>query len=294
MRLPLLSLAAAAALALAGPALADPAAPANVWPPAVAGSPRVGDVVAASSGSWSGAPLSYAFQWLRGGTPIAGATGAVYTPAAADAGAYLAVRVTATGAGGSASAESSPYGPIAPAQVLVVPGVDTPADPSGANAGADPGVVPPGGSDRPTSVAPDPVAPAEPLASPPALPPTQAAPSPQAVAAARVAAPGAPAPSPRAATARPLPAAVVVRATRPASAAALVVRGSARVGATLRAQASGARVAYRWQIRRGGRWLVLPGATHATLLVRPAFAGFPLRVVVGRVASPATRPVARR
>lgn len=75
--------------------------------PAITGTPQPGQVLSASQGSWSGAPTAYAYQWARGGTAIAGATGATYAVVPADRGAALTVTVTATNAVGSATASSA-------------------------------------------------------------------------------------------------------------------------------------------------------------------------------------------
>jgi hypothetical protein len=85
-----------------------PAAPTNTVRPVVSGTASQGQTVSASSGSWTGSPTSYAYQWQDGGTTnIAGATSASYTASAADVGHTLDVVVTATNAGGSASASSA-------------------------------------------------------------------------------------------------------------------------------------------------------------------------------------------
>ncbi|MFT4008879.1 MAG: hypothetical protein QM655_02435 [Nocardioidaceae bacterium] len=69
---------------------------------AVSGTAKVGQKLAAQSGAWTdGTTLAY--QWLRNGTAISGATKASYTVTAADAGKKLSVRVTGT-ADGFASA----------------------------------------------------------------------------------------------------------------------------------------------------------------------------------------------
>ena len=80
-----------------------PSLPAVVTAPALSGTGRIGAPVTVFPGSWSGAP-SLACQWLAGGVAIAGATGTSYTPVAADDRKELAVRVTATTAGGSTEA----------------------------------------------------------------------------------------------------------------------------------------------------------------------------------------------
>src|SRR5919201_562126 len=72
-------------------------APVNAAQPAIAGTPRVGSVVAATPGIWRNDPTAFAYQWRRcpasGGKPdasdcavIGGATSNVYTPVAADVG----------------------------------------------------------------------------------------------------------------------------------------------------------------------------------------------------------------
>ena len=70
----------------------------------------VGSMVVVSPGSWSGNP-TYARQWRRGATAVG--TGATsYALAAGDVGAMISCDVTATNAGGSASAPSNAVGPI--------------------------------------------------------------------------------------------------------------------------------------------------------------------------------------
>lgn len=64
-----------------------------------------------------GPASAVAYQWLRGGAEIAGATAATYTPRAADIGATLACRVSYTDAGGTqetiTTAASAPVAPAA-------------------------------------------------------------------------------------------------------------------------------------------------------------------------------------
>ena len=62
--------------------------------PVVSGEVKVNGVLTANAGSWGPAPVTVAFQWLRGGSPIAGATGQKYTVQAGDVGKALSVRVT--------------------------------------------------------------------------------------------------------------------------------------------------------------------------------------------------------
>jgi hypothetical protein len=87
--------------------------PANTVPPllSVISDLTVGSMLAVSAGTWTNA-TTYARQWLRAGAAIAGATATSYTLAAADIGAMISARVTATGVGGGGSAESNAVGPI--------------------------------------------------------------------------------------------------------------------------------------------------------------------------------------
>ena len=85
--------------------------PVNTVRPVVTGTTQVGSNLTTTNGTWTNA-TTYAHEWLRDGSPIAGATGTVYALVGADAGAEIASVVTATGLGGEASAESLPVGPI--------------------------------------------------------------------------------------------------------------------------------------------------------------------------------------
>ena len=76
-----------------------------------------GQTLTASDGIWTGtAPIDFTYQWLRcdGDTcsPIDGANGSTYDLTAADIGNDIAVAVTATNAGGSATENSAPVGPV--------------------------------------------------------------------------------------------------------------------------------------------------------------------------------------
>jgi hypothetical protein len=62
--------------------------------PALRGAARVGQPITADPGTWTPEPTTVAYQWLRDGAAITGATSASYTPAAADLGHALAARVT--------------------------------------------------------------------------------------------------------------------------------------------------------------------------------------------------------
>lgn len=80
--------------------------PTNSALPVITGTVAVGSTLACSTGSWSFAN-SFAYQWLRAGTPIAGATSNTYTVVTADKTNLLSCRVTATSAKGSTPATSA-------------------------------------------------------------------------------------------------------------------------------------------------------------------------------------------
>ena len=102
-------------------------APVNTAPPTISGTATVGQTLTASDGSWSNSPTGFSYQWLRcngGGnscTTIPGATTKTYTLTAADAGHAIRVRVTASNADGSATAESDPTTAVAPATSTAAP-----------------------------------------------------------------------------------------------------------------------------------------------------------------------------
>lgn len=68
----------------------------SVSAPTVTGSARVGSVLTAQPGTWSVSGASYAYQWLRNGQAVDGATSANYAVIVADVGAELSVTVTAS------------------------------------------------------------------------------------------------------------------------------------------------------------------------------------------------------
>jgi hypothetical protein len=109
----LLALVAVAAIAGSGQA-ATKAAPTNTAPPTVTGTPRVGQTLTTSNGTWSNSPTDYAYQWLRcnasgaGCVAVANGNTKTYTLIPADAGHTMRSRVTASNADGSTSAQSEP------------------------------------------------------------------------------------------------------------------------------------------------------------------------------------------
>jgi hypothetical protein len=85
----------------------------NVVAPSVSGTPEVGKELTADGGTWDPADATLAYQWLRDGVPLAGATAPAYTPVAGDLGRSVAVRVTASAPGAApATATSAAVGPV--------------------------------------------------------------------------------------------------------------------------------------------------------------------------------------
>jgi hypothetical protein len=83
-------------------------APVNTVAPVASGATIVGSVLSTTDGTWTGTPSpSFAYKWQRDGVDIGGATSSSYTSVAADAGHAVRPVVTATNAGGSASANGN-------------------------------------------------------------------------------------------------------------------------------------------------------------------------------------------
>jgi hypothetical protein len=93
--------------------------PVNSVVPTISGTLQVGDAVTAATGTWSGAPSSYSYQWKRASTSggsytnISSATSSTYTLTDDDIGDYLKVEVNASNVnGGGTPVISSSVGPI--------------------------------------------------------------------------------------------------------------------------------------------------------------------------------------
>lgn len=87
--------------------------PANTVAPVISGTAERGEELSSTTGTWSGTgTITYAYQWLRNGAEIAGATASTYTLVAADDNANIRCRVTATDDEGSRSAFSNTLGPV--------------------------------------------------------------------------------------------------------------------------------------------------------------------------------------
>jgi hypothetical protein len=96
-------------------------APVAVGTPSVAGTAQAGQVLVASSGSWTNAPTGYAYRWSRcdaagaACVTIPGAALPSYTATAIDVGTTLRVTVIARNAAGTTSAVSPPTAGVTPA-----------------------------------------------------------------------------------------------------------------------------------------------------------------------------------
>lgn len=80
----------------------------TVGVPTISGTAAVGQTLTATGGAVTGTPApTTAWQWLRNGAAISGATSATYVVVAADQGTSITVTQTATNSAGSASATSA-------------------------------------------------------------------------------------------------------------------------------------------------------------------------------------------
>ena len=83
-----------------------PSAPVNTVAPVASGSLTVGSTLSCTTGTWSNSPTGYAYQWLRNGANISGATSSTYLTVTADGGTSVSCQVTASN-GLSASTTSN-------------------------------------------------------------------------------------------------------------------------------------------------------------------------------------------
>jgi GH25 family lysozyme M1 (1,4-beta-N-acetylmuramidase) len=134
--------------------------PANLKAPLVTGTAQAGQVLTSSVGTWTGSPTKFTYRWRRCNATatscvaIPHATNAKRTLTPDDIGSTLSLVVTATGAGGSASATAAPTGvvvaaPLPPVSVgsqTVKPGVagNVQTDDGRATVTWQPGAVPVG------------------------------------------------------------------------------------------------------------------------------------------------------
>lgn len=94
--------------------VAGNAAPRNTAAPTISGTAQVGQTLTAVEGSWTNAPTSYSYQWLRCDSSgnncgaVGGATGKTYGVSSGDVSGTLRVRVAAHNSRGSDAATSGP------------------------------------------------------------------------------------------------------------------------------------------------------------------------------------------
>ena len=88
----------------------DPTIPVNSLAPSVTGIARTGETLSASTGTWTGSPTAYAYQWKRSLTSngsysdIPTATSSTYLVPESDVGYYIKAAVVASNVAGSSSA----------------------------------------------------------------------------------------------------------------------------------------------------------------------------------------------
>jgi Subtilase family len=96
-----------------------PPQPVNQTPPSISGTPKQGQPISETHGTWTNEPTSYSYRWLRcdgegnNCSSISGAASQVYVPQGADVGHTLKVKEAGINAGGSGA-------PVTSAQSAVV------------------------------------------------------------------------------------------------------------------------------------------------------------------------------
>ncbi len=96
-------------------------APVNTAPPVVSGTAQVGNALTVSTGSWSGSPTTFGYEWRRcdasgsSCASVSGATAAGYVLTTADQGRTMRAVVKAWNAAGTGSATSDPSSVVAAA-----------------------------------------------------------------------------------------------------------------------------------------------------------------------------------
>lgn len=73
---------------------------------------ELGQILTSDTGSWTGGPTSYSYQWRRNGSNIGGATSQSYIAVDADVGTNVTVAVIATNIIGPSTAAVSENTPI--------------------------------------------------------------------------------------------------------------------------------------------------------------------------------------
>jgi hypothetical protein len=81
---------------LNGASLLAKAPPSNVTPPVISGVAAPGEALQCSTGTWTGNPTTFEYQWKLEGVPIPGATGSTFVVQTADEGGSLTCTVVAS------------------------------------------------------------------------------------------------------------------------------------------------------------------------------------------------------
>jgi subtilisin family serine protease len=142
--------------------------PLNEARPSIAGTPRVGSVLGARNGSWTGAPTSFSYRWKRCNTAgracttIDGASAASYRVTKRDLRSTLRVKVKARNANGARTARSAPTRKIKVAaatrtETTAVASTDNGVPLSTGASSPPPPAPPPGGGGGEPSPPPSPV-----------------------------------------------------------------------------------------------------------------------------------------
>ncbi|PVG82252.1 beta-xylosidase [Nocardioides gansuensis] len=107
--------------------------PVSTSAPQVSGKAVVGGTLSTTAGGWDQPGLSFAYQWLRDGIPVTGATKSSLLLEAADIGHRMSIQVTATRDGAApATARSAATSPVAKAAARVKLGISDPTPEAGA------------------------------------------------------------------------------------------------------------------------------------------------------------------
>lgn len=91
-------------------------------PPVIEGTAQYGSILGFAEPVWRPGTVALAYQWLRDGSPVAGAAATTYRIAAGDVGHRLSVRITGTRQGfATATQQTAAVGPVAPGVLAPTP-----------------------------------------------------------------------------------------------------------------------------------------------------------------------------
>jgi bacillolysin len=91
-----------------GPVTAAPLLTVVAGSPTISGKAVVGKKLTAHAGAWTPGDATLSYQWLRNGTPVAGATGSTYKMKNKDKGKKISVQVTGVRSGYTSASATSP------------------------------------------------------------------------------------------------------------------------------------------------------------------------------------------